>query len=138
MFKKLVKTKLIRYQIEFVESENSLKINLGLSQDIIVIFSEDNKIYISDRLNSWNALTGIWKMSLKNAMIFVSCLNLAFWILSLIALSFLKLQLIYFEMVTMILVASIGYSVLWFNYYQIRYENFKATLINWLDEIILK
>ena len=138
MFKKLVKTKLIRYQIEFVESEKSLKINLGLSQDIIVIFSEDNKICISDRLNSWNALTGIWKMSLKNAMIFVSFSNLALWILSLIALSFLKLQLIYFELSTMILIASIGYSFFWFSYYHLRYENFKATLINWLDEITLK
>jgi len=138
MFKKLIKTKLLRYQIEFAESEKSLKINLGLSQVIIVIFSEDNKIGISDKLNRWNALTGIWEMSLKSAIIFVSCSNLALWILSLIALSILKLQLIYFEIVTMILIASIGYSIFWFNYYQIKFENFKATLINWLDEISLK
>jgi len=133
MSKEKIKTKLIRYQMKFEESGKSLNIKLGLSLEILIAFNDDNKISIIDRLSGWNPLSGFFKMSLKNAMIFNTISIVVFWILFMFIFNSLKLY-IGFEVFTMSLVCIWGYVLYWSTYYQIKAESFKRTLMNWLDE----
>ncbi|MDX9880764.1 MAG: hypothetical protein RBS73_01785 [Prolixibacteraceae bacterium] len=134
MLKENFKNQLIKYQFKFLESEKSFRIKLGSCQEILVVFTSDNKISIEDKLTKWNPLSGILKMSLRNAMIFQSISIFLFWLLFLIVFSILKFDIEYFEFATMVLVGSWGFVIFWGTYYLIKLENFKRTLINWLDE----
>lgn len=126
--------KLIKYQIQFLESDKSFEIRLGSSQEVLVVFTEDNRILITDKLINWNPLSGIMKISLKNAMIFQSVSIFLLWLFLLTMFSILKFEIQYFEFVTMALVGSWGFAIFWAVYYLIRLENFKRMLIDWLDE----
>lgn len=134
MSKEKIKTKLIRYQIKFDDYGKSLNIKLGFSHEILIEFPDDNKILMSDKLTSWNPLSGVLNISLRSAMILQSISIFLFWLLSLFIFSSLKFEIEYFEFVTMILVGSWGFAIYWSAYYLIKLENFKRTLMNWLDE----
>jgi len=134
MTKEKIITKLIRYRIKFDDYEKSLNIKMGYSHEILIKFSDDNKISMSDKLTSWNPLSGILNISLRNAMILQSVSIFLSWLLLLIVFSSFKFGIEYFEFVTMVLVGMWGFSILWSTYYLIKLESFKRTLMNWLDE----
>lgn len=134
MSKENLKNKLIKYQIKFLESEKSLNIRLGSCQEILVAFTSDNKISIADRFTSWNLISGIFKISLRNAMVLQSLSITFLWLLFAMTFAILKFEIGYFEFVTMALVGSWGSAIFWSTYYLIKLENFKKTLINWLDD----
>lgn len=133
MLKEKIITKLIQYKVKFSQTGNSVTIMLGLSQEILVVFSDDNKISITDQLRGWNPLSGALKMSIRNAMILNSLSILFLWIFLLVVFIELELDL-GFDFITMFLVFSWGFGLYWSNYYLIKAENFKKTLMNWLDD----
>ena len=134
MTKEKIKTKLIRYRIKFDDYEKSLNIKMGHSHEILIEFSDDDKISMSDKLTSWNPLSGILNISLRKAVILQSVSIFLSWLLLLIVFSSLNLGIEYFEFVTMVLVGMWGFAILWSTYYLIKLESFKRTLMNWLDE----
>ena len=134
MTKEKIKTKLIRYRMKFDDYEKSLNIKMGHSHEILIEFSDDDKISMSDKLTSWNPLSGILNISLRKAVILQSVSIFLSWLLLLIIFSSLNLGIEYFEFVTMVLVGMLGFSILWSTYYLIKLESFKRTLMNWLDE----
>lgn len=134
MSKEKIKNKLIKYRMSYSESQKTLIVNLGLSQEIQIAFSEDNKVLITDRFTNWNPISGILKISLKNAMIIQSITIFLSWLFLLIIFSSFKFGVEYFEFITMVLVGSWGFAIFWSTYYLIKLENFKGILINWLDD----
>ena len=134
MTKENIKTQLIRYGIKFDDSEKSLYIEMGHSHKILIEFSDDDKISMSDKLTSWNPLSGILNISLRDAVIWQSVSIFLSWLLLLIVFSSLNFGIEYFEFVTMVLVGMCGFAILWSTYYLIKLESFKITLMNWLDE----
>jgi len=134
MSKENLINKLIKYQLKFWESDEVINIKLGSRQEVLVAFYQDNKISITDKLISWNPLSGIMRLSLKKAVVFQSVSIFLLWLLLLIIFSILKFGVEYFEFVTMVLVGSWGFAILWSTYYLIKLESFKITLMKWLDE----
>lgn len=125
--------KLTKYQMRISCSNNSVTIKLGLSQEVQVVFLENTNITITDRLTCWNPLSGFWNMNLRKALI-TNAISICFLsLLLLFAVSLLNFKE-GFSIVTMVLVWSWGFSIFWSFYYLIKLENFKRTLINWLDD----
>lgn len=134
MSKEKIKAKLMKYQIKFSESDDTLNAKITLSQEMQITFSDDNKVFLTDKFVNWNPLSGIFKISLRNAILFQTIAIITIWLLLLVIFSSLKFGIEYFEFITMGLVCSWGFTILWSTYYLIKLENFKRTLISWLDE----
>ena len=59
-----------KYNYNYSEKKDFIFIQLDFAQQIKIDFSQPDKIIITDKLVSWNFLTGIIEMSLKNALIY--------------------------------------------------------------------
>ena len=59
-----------KYNYNFSEKKEFVFIQLDFAQQIKIDFSQPDKIIITDKLVSWNFLTGMIEMSLKNALIY--------------------------------------------------------------------
>lgn len=124
--------KLTKFQMKFSHANNSVTIKLGFSQEVQVVFLENTNITITDRLTCWNPLSGLWNMNLRKTLIMNFLSNCLF---ALLLITFVLLDLEEgFGIITMFLVWSWGFSIFWSTYYLIKLENFKRTLINWLDD----
>jgi len=110
------------YQYEIQASE--IIVYLDLHQKVILNFSPENNIRISDKLTRWNFLTGIVEMKLKQAILynFFGCLIVSFlfmWIFhegnNLFLLPFLLIIFLW---------------IVFFSfYYQLQLESFKTRIL---------
>lgn len=127
--KEKIKTSLEKYNFSNIEKNSEIIIKLDFSHQINVNFYEKNKIIITDKLVSWNFLTGMIEMSLKNAMIynFVCILFMSFLCL------YSDLGGSTFKPINLFL----GFStwvLLFSTFYVIKSENLKQNIINWSKE----
>ena len=128
--KEIIKTKLKKYDYEFVEENNTLTVELGFSQFVIIDFSQDEKLKFKDKLKGWNFLTGMIEMSYKGAIIyqtiglFVAVIFFMFLGLNKPDLSFLYIY---------ILIGISLWLIMWLNYYLIKLENIKKQVISWIE-----
>ena len=124
-----IKNLLDKYSYNYTEENQKIKVTLDFSHQILIDFSQQNKIIISDKLVHWNFLTGGIAMSLKNAMIynFVGTILFGFFCLYEATkpnnISYICLYLIY-----------ITWIVLFSSFYLVKSESFKQQLINWTSE----
>ncbi|MCG6187376.1 MULTISPECIES: hypothetical protein [Maribellus] len=137
--KEKVITKLNRYKINYKESGKSVVINLGLNQEIIILFLDNEKIKITDKLRGWNLLSGMLEVSLKKVMI----LQFIFVVIT-CALLFIILYYTGFDfntmlnIITLVAIFNWGYVIYWTNYYHVKAENFKSMVMNWIENDLIK
>ena len=118
-----------KYNYVYFEKNNAIFVKLELAQQIKIEFNESNKIIIQDKLISWNFLTGIMEISLKNALIynFIGTVVLGFIFLysenKYNGIKLLPLFLIY-----------ITWIILFSGFYIVKLESFKNQIINWTKE----
>ncbi|MBP6181164.1 hypothetical protein [Flavobacterium sp.] len=118
-----------KYNYNYSEKNNSIVVNLELAQQVKIEFNDPNKIVMKDKLVGWNFLTGMIKMSFKNALIYNFVGTIIFGIFCLYAekmkndTNFIALFLVF-----------ITWIVLFAGFYLIKLENFKSQIINWTKE----
>ena len=100
-------------------------VNLDFAQNVILDFSQPDKIKINDRLTGWNFLTGLIPMSLKHAIIY----NFVVAVIIGILFINIKVENSEFNLIPFYLVL-IFWIVLFSGYYLVKLENFKTQIIN--------
>ncbi|MBD0832677.1 hypothetical protein [Aestuariibaculum sediminum] len=111
-----------KFGYNFTRYNNELVVNMPDAQCISLDFSKPDDVNITNKLSSWNYLTGLLRMELKYAFI----LNLIVTVLISIGLLFYdsNIGLIFFIAVTL-------WSVIWGLTYKSKIERFKQFLFNW-------
>ena len=98
---------------------------MDFAQEVILDFSEPNKMKINDQLTGWNLLTGLIPMTLKHAIIY------NFIVAVLVGILFVNIEdgnsglnfiPFYLSMLLWILLFS--------GYYLVKLENFKTQIMN--------
>lgn len=120
--------KLDLYDYKYNLQKDSVEIKLGLSQNVIVDFSEQNKILIKDQLKPWNPLTGIIQMSMKSAVVYNTIA-----LIVLLVIMFLLGMPNFIKELYFLLWIFIPWMLLWTIYYHVKAEHFKTTIVRWLD-----
>ena len=118
-----------KYNYNYSEKNNTIVVNLELSQQVKIEFNEPNKIVMTDKLVGWNFLTGLVSMSLKNALVynFIGTLIFGFFCLSIEKINNgANLMVLFLVFITWI--------VLFTGFYIIKLENFKSQIISWTKE----
>ena len=126
MSKEKVIDNLERFDYSHSAHGDILKINLEYSLEVIIDFSEQDKIKIKDHLAGWNFLTGMIKMSIKSAMLYNFIGSLVATILFLYLdsqIEQINLMIIYLFVISWILS--------WTTFYVIKTESFKRQVIDW-------
>lgn len=118
-----------KFNYNYVEQGDKVKVNLDFSHQIIIDFTNSNKVVIKDKLKAWNFLTGMIQMSLKNAMIY----NFLGTIVIGIFFLFENMQSTKINFVGIFLIF-ITWILLFTFYYLIRSESFKEQIINLIKE----
>lgn len=118
-----------KFDYKFSRKNNKLIIKMGLSQRMMIDFSNPEKIVISDKLVNWNFLTGIIEMSIKNAVLynFIGVLFVTFLFIYL-DLESVKINLMFFYLWL------IFWVLLWTLFYFIKSENLKQVLMRWNEK----
>tara|TARA_B100000787_G_scaffold167979_1_gene155835 strand:- start:199 stop:573 length:375 start_codon:yes stop_codon:yes gene_type:complete len=111
---------------KFEKKNNKIIVKLDFAQRIIIDFSDQKKIKITDRLVGWNFLTGLIEMSIKNATLynFIGALIMTFLFVYL-DLEYSGLNLVFFFL------AFIIWVLLWTIFYLVKSENLKRILTSW-------
>ena len=130
MNKEDLKLKLKKFNYRCKEQSNTLTVNLGSSLDVIIEFSENDRIIISDKLRGYNILTGIWSMSVKGSIVFNSIQSVIYSLIFLyINYNLSNIQYSFFMLLFFIL--AVGFIILWTTYYLVKLENFKTLIQIW-------
>jgi len=125
MEKEKVLNFLDKYNYSYSEENNSIIVKLELAQQVKIEFDEPNKIIIKDKLIGWNFLTGMIKMSLKNALIYNFVATILFGILCMYSenkengLNVIALFLVFLTWI-----------ILFSGFYLVKLESFKNQIIN--------
>lgn len=119
--------KLLRkFKYDFERRHNQIVVDLGFSQKVSVDFSDPDRIRITDKLESWNYLTGTMEMSVKNAIRYT-----AVWGVLLIALyTYVWIRYQYVPLL-LIFAVTLIWGVVWTLIYFKNAENLKSHLIRW-------
>lgn len=115
-----------KFDYKFERKNNELIVIMDFSQIMIIDFSDSEKIKIKDKLVSWNFLTGLIEMNIKNATLynFIGALVMTFLFVYL-DLEYSGINLIFFFLIFIIWV------ILWTMFYLVKAESFKRTLTSW-------
>jgi len=115
-----------KFDYKFEKKNNKIIVKLDFAQRIIIDFSDQKKIKITDRLVGWNFLTGLIEMSIKNATLynFIGALIMTFLFVYL-DLEYSGLNLVFFFL------AFIIWVLLWTIFYLVKSENLKRILTSW-------
>ncbi|MGO4820776.1 MULTISPECIES: hypothetical protein [unclassified Flavobacterium] len=114
-----------KYDYRFSRKNNSIFVNLELSQQIKIEFQEPNKIIITDKLIGWNFLTGMVQMSIKNALLYN--------FVGLILLGFICFYADNIEKglnLIVLFLVFITWIILFSGFYLVKLEGFKNQLMN--------
>ena len=130
MNKEKLKQKLKKYNYQYKEQFEKITVNLDSSLEIGIDYSEENRVIITDKLQGYNMLTGVWSMSIKGSIIFNTFISFFYFVfLSYLRYILHKPFLGYLIMVMFII--GIGWVILWTNYYLTKSENFKTLIQSW-------
>ena len=113
-----------RFDYSYQRNNQLLVIKMDFSQRVAIDFSNTEKIVITDQLTGWNFLTGIFNMSIKNAILF----NVIGGIVLSLIVAFYNLTL-----GIILFFGGMIWVSLWSTYYLSKSENLKHILINWND-----
>ena len=114
-----------KYNFKYSVNAEIIIVNLDFAQNVILDFSQPDKIKINDRLTGWNFLTGLIPMSLKHAIIY----NFVVAVIIGILFINIKVENSEFNLIPFYLVL-IFWIVLFSGYYLVKLENFKSQIIN--------
>lgn len=124
MDKNIIIDYLTKYDFRYDVNSHKITVNLDFAQEVILDFSEPNKMKINDQLTGWNLLTGLIPMTLKHAIIY------NFIVAVLVGILFVNLEggnsglnfiPFYLSMLLWILLFS--------GYYLVKLENFKTQIM---------
>ena len=125
MDKEIILLFLNKYNYNYLEKKDFIFIQLDFAQQIKIDFSQPDKIIITEKLVSWNFLTGIIEMSLKNALIYNFVGTIIFGFLCLYSLHNSN----GFD-VTALFLLFITWIIIFSGFYLIKLEDFKTQVIN--------
>ncbi len=124
---KLIK-KLALYNYSYKDLGHSVEIYLGFGQKIIVDFSSEGKVLITDKFHGYNPFAGRWAPDLAKAFRFNVIAGLLGALLSLLD------SIIHFNDNDVLFFLFIIYvSLLSFILYTIRYYYMKKQIVAWLE-----
>ena len=126
--------KLGKFQIKSRIDENRTIIDMGFSYELNVVFQEDGKIWIYDKLRGFNPVSGRADMSLKSAMLSKSIGFIVVFLCCFILPEFFDglSQFPYFLKITF--VAWFLWDLFWMPYFHSKLESYRKLVIGWLDE----
>lgn len=107
---------------KYIVKDKVIVVTLEFSQHVIIDLSNSNKTIISDQLVNWNFLTGCFKMSLKNAILYNFILLLFFGF-------FCQYAALINQDFTNLFLTFIAWILLFASFYLIKLENFKLQLL---------
>ncbi|AWK04254.1 hypothetical protein HYN56_08400 [Flavobacterium crocinum] len=112
------------YNYKCILNNNIIKVKLDFSQNVIIDLSNHNKTIIRDELVNWNFLSGSFKMSLKNSILFnfIAIIFLGFLCQSLDILD-------YSFNFTNLFLTYIAWVLIFTTFYLIKLESFKSQFI---------
>ncbi|WP_139959122.1 hypothetical protein [Flavicella sediminum] len=113
-----------KFDYSYHLKNDEIIIDMELSHKILVDFSNPQKVIITDKLIGYNFLTGIFKMSIKKAILFN--IVIGFFLSLLISLENANLGVLFF-------IALMVWVLLWSFFYISKSETLKQILINWND-----
>lgn len=122
-------TFLDKYNYIYSVKGKTIFVKLEFSQRIRIEFNEPHKIIIKDKLVGWNFLTGLFDMSLKNALIYNLFGSIILGVLSVYSGS--NNHNIYFIALYLIFMT---WAIVLFTFYLVKLESFKIQMINWMKE----
>lgn len=122
-------TFLDKYNYIYSVKGNTIFVKLEFSQRIRIEFNEPHKIIIKDKLVGWNFLTGLFDMSLKNALIYNLFGSIILGTISVYSGS--NNHNIYFIALYLIFMT---WAIVLFTFYLVKLESFKIQMINWMKE----
>lgn len=129
MNKEALKKNLERLSYNYTDHGEYLTVRLPFALQLIIDWSDPNKIQLKEQLTSWNFLTGIISTSLKGALLY----NFIGFLV--IALLFIWLSgYINPTILLIILLVFIGWILLWGIFYVTKAESLKQQIINWIKE----
>ncbi|TCN60558.1 hypothetical protein D0809_01535 [Flavobacterium circumlabens] len=111
-----------KYNYKYTVKQNLITVNLEFSQNVIIDLSSPGKLKISDQLVSWNFLTGVITMSLKNAFVYNFVLTVFFGF-------FCQYAEVLNHNLTNIYLTFISWILIFIIFYLIKLESFKLQLI---------
>lgn len=129
MNKDKIKNALDKYDYNYIEQGDQIKVKLDFSHQIIIDLTNPNKVIIKDKLTGWNFLTGMIEMSLKNAMIYNFVGTIVFGFICLYG----NLQSTKINLVSLFMIF-ITWVIMFTLFYLVKSENFKRQIINWTKE----
>ena len=122
-------TFLDKYNYIYSVKGNTIFVKLEFSQRIRIEFNEPHKIIIKDKLVGWNFLTGLFDMSLKNALIYNLFGSIILGSLSVYSGS--NNHNIYFIAMYLIFMT---WAFVLFTFYLVKLESFKIQILNWINK----
>lgn len=122
-------TFLDKYNYIYSVKGNTIFVKLEFSQRIRIEFNDPHKIIIKDKLVGWNFLTGLFDMSLKNALIYNLFGSIILGSLSVYSGS--NNHNIYFIAMYLIFMT---WAFVLFTFYLVKLESFKIQIVNWMKE----
>jgi len=122
-------TFLDKYNYIYSVKGNTIFVKLEFSQRIKIEFNEPHKIIIKDKLVGWNFLTGLFDMSLKNALIYNLFGSTILGVLSVYSGS--NNHNIYFIAMYLIFMT---WAFVLFTFYLVKLESFKIQILNWINK----
>ena len=122
-------TFLDKYNYIYSVKGNTIFVKLEFSQRIRIEINEPHKIIFTDKLVGWNFLTGLFDMSLKNALIYNLFGSIILGTLSVYSGS--NNHNIYFIALYLIFMT---WAIVLFTFYLVKLESFKIQIVNWMKE----
>lgn len=111
-----------KFDYDYEKRDKELIVNMEYSQKVLVNFSNPENIVMTNKLTGWNFLTGVFTMSIKNAVLF----NLiAGFILS------CMIALYDFKSGTFFFLGILFWVLVWFAFYHSKFDTLKEFLIKW-------
>jgi hypothetical protein len=123
--KEKVINKLDLFGYNYSVSGETIKIHLEYSLLILIQFSS-NKVSITDRLKSWNFLTGTIAMSIKQAMLF----NFIGMLIGMILFIFINQGIIHYDLLA-VFIFVVFWILVWTIYYIVKSELLKKEIREW-------
>ncbi len=126
--KDLLLEKLAKYGYPYSENGNLITVKLGMSLVMDILIPESGKCILHDRLRSWNFLSGIIEMNIRQAIVFNT-----------IGITLLTVVFIFIEVKTeasglfFALILAATWIILWAGYFLTKSENFKSQVISWIE-----
>lgn len=111
-----------KYNYRYTLKQDLITVHLEFSQNVIIDLSRPEKVLISDQLVGWNFLTGVIKMSLKNALVYNFVLTVFFGFLC-------QYSEFSGHNFTNLFLTLIGWVLIFSVFYLIKLESFKLQIV---------